>query len=82
MAEITECDDHDWDEFWQNTPQDEPNLVHCAGCEALARMQGGVNRMRVRAEVAQGTYAIPPKEATERELRAYLAADKTEQEDK
>ena len=22
MVEITECDDHDRDEFWQNTPQD------------------------------------------------------------
>ena len=22
MAEITECDDHDRDEFWQNTSQD------------------------------------------------------------
>ena len=46
-----------------------------------ARMQEDVNRALLRAEVAQATYAIPPKEATERELLAYLAADKDEQED-
>ena len=107
MAEITECTAADRDEFWQDTPQDvtgatetgeqrqyvvESTPIHCAGCEALARVQEGVNRMRAAIQagalkfaeggaVTQATYTIPPTEATERELRAYLAADKTEQED-
>ena len=79
MAEITECNDHDRDEFWQNTPQDvtgatetgaqartapSPHFIICGRCDAV------------------WTTGLVPADQAEQELRAYLAADKDEQEDK
>lgn len=71
MAEITECDHHDWDEFWdefwQDTPQDAapaPHFIICGRCDAV------------------WTTGLVPADQAEQEFRAYLAADKDEQEDK
>lgn len=65
MAEITECTAEDWDEFWQDTPQD-----------ATGATETG--------EQAEKAYAPVwwLRTGTEKELRAYLAADENEQEDK
>ena len=76
MAEITECDDHDRDEFWgvegtgatetgeQARTAPAPHFAICGRCDA-----------------AWCCWMVPADQA-EQELRAYLAADKDEQEDK
>lgn len=76
MAEVTECTAEDRDEFWQYTPQDATGATETSeqgekarGC--VCERFGGLTAL---CDVPQG--------ATEQELRAYLAADKTEQEDK
>ena len=71
MVEITECDDHDRDEFWRNTPQDvttatetgeqartapAPHFIICGRCDAV------------------WTTGLVPADQAEQELRAYLAA--------
>ena len=75
MAEITECTAVDIDEFWQDTPQDATGAT-----ETSEKPAGAVHGSSwAIEEVAEVTVTDP---AALKELLAYLAADKNEQEGK
>ena len=86
MAEITECDDHDRDEFWQDTSQDVAGATEAGeqgeksrGCGCDCHKPAGTvhgSSWEIQ-EFAEVTVTDP---AALRELLAYLAADKDEQE--
>ena len=79
MAEITECDDRDRDEFWQDTSQDVTGATETG---AQARTAPAPHfAICGRCDAAWCCWMVPADQA-EQELRAYLAADKDEQEDK
>lgn len=79
MAEITECTAADVDGFWQDTPQDVTGATETG---EQARTASAPHLVICGRCNAVWTTGLVPADQAERELRAYLAADKTEQEDK